>query len=190
MKVGEDNFICKLKHKDSRALEYAFDKYCNYVYKIVFSVFGSEKYLTYMDECINDIFMCLWNNIDKFDEKKGNFKYWFKAMAKYKAINYKKKIIKGQNADYMENYIFESSQQVENQIISKENKDEIIKAIKELKDLDRKIFIKRYLVGEDIVDIADSLGVRRSVVDNRLSRGRKVLRKKLQFLRRKDCINE
>ncbi|MFL0196298.1 sigma factor-like helix-turn-helix DNA-binding protein [Clostridium sp. WILCCON 0269] len=74
--------------------------------------------------------------------------------------------------------------------MSKESKAEVIKAIKELKDIDRKIFIRRYLIQEDIVDIASSLGISRSIVDNRLSRGRKVLKEKLNFLRKGDCMNE
>jgi RNA polymerase sigma-70 factor, ECF subfamily len=190
MQINEGNFIKELKSKNTKALEYAFDNYCNYIYKVVFSVFGSKQYSTYIDECINDAFMCLWNNIDKFDEEKGTFKYWFKAVAKYKAINYKKKIIKDTNVDCLEDYIFATKEQVENLIVSKENKDEIIKAIKELNGRDREIFIKRYLIQEDIVDIASSLEITRSEVDNRLSRGRKVLKEKLDLLRKGGCINE
>ncbi|UZQ49005.1 sigma-70 family RNA polymerase sigma factor [Clostridium kluyveri] len=190
MHINGDNFIEELQNRNSKALEYVFDNYYNYIYKIVFSVFGSEEYSTYIDECINDIFMCLWNNIDKFHKEKGSFKYWFKAVAKYKSINCRKKIIKDTNVNSIENYIFESKEQVEDLIVSKESKDEVIKAIKELKDIDRKIFIRRYLIQEDIVDIASSLGISRSIVDNRLSRGRKVLKEKLNFLRKGDCMNE
>jgi len=190
MQINEDNFIIELKKKNPKALEYVFDKYCNYIHKVVFSVFGSEQYFAYIDECINDIFMCLWNNIDKFDEEKGSFKYWFKAVAKYKAINHKKRILKDTNIDCIEDYIFESKEQVENLIVSKENKNEVIKAIKDLNEPDREIFIRRYLVQEDIVDIANCLGINRSAVDNRLSRGRKILKEKLAFLRKEGCINE
>lgn len=76
MHINGDNFIEELQNRNSKALEYAFDNYYNYIYKIVFSVFGSEEYSTYIDECINDIFMCLWNNIDKFHKEKGSFKYY------------------------------------------------------------------------------------------------------------------
>lgn len=190
MQINKDNFIKELKSRNSKALEYAFDNYCDYIYKVVFSVFGSDQYSTYIDECINDTFMCLWNNIDKFDEEKGSFKYWFKAVAKYKAINYKKKIIKGTNVECIEDYIFESKEHVEKLIISKENKHEVIKAIKDLSEPDREIFIRRYLIQEDIVDIAKFLGMNRSAIDNRLSRGRKILREKLTFLRKGGCINE
>ncbi|NMM62199.1 sigma-70 family RNA polymerase sigma factor [Clostridium sp. P21] len=190
MRINEDNFIKELKNKNSKALEYVFDNYCDYIYKVVFSVFGSNQYSSYIDECINDIFMCLWNNIDKFHEEKGSFKYWFKAVAKYKAINYKKKIIKDTNVDCIEDYIFEAKEQVENLVVSKENKEEVIKAIKDLNEPDREIFIRRYLIQEDIVDIANCLGMNRSTVDNRLSRGRKVLKEKLTFLRKGGCINE
>lgn len=88
------------------------------------------------------------------------------------------------------NYIFESKEQVENLIVSKENKDEIIKTIKDLKGMDREIFIRRYLIQEDIVDIANYLGVNRSVVDNRLSRSRKILKEKLEILKKGECVNE
>ena len=33
MKIVEDNFIYRLKCKDPKALEYAFDRYCDYVYR-------------------------------------------------------------------------------------------------------------------------------------------------------------
>ncbi|EKN43209.1 RNA polymerase factor sigma-70, partial [Clostridium botulinum CFSAN001627] len=81
-------------------------------------------------------------------------------------------------------------EQVENLIVSKENKDEIIKMIKDLKGMDREIFIRRYLIQEDIVDIASYLGVNRSVVDNRLSRSRKILKEKLEILKKGECVNE
>ncbi|MCS4480615.1 hypothetical protein JQ035_12045 [Clostridium botulinum] len=74
--------------------------------------------------------------------------------------------------------------------MSKENKDEIIKMIKDLKGMDREIFIRRYLIQEDIVDIANYLGVNRSVVDNRLSRSRKILKEKLEILKKGECVNE
>ncbi|MBE6057249.1 sigma factor-like helix-turn-helix DNA-binding protein, partial [Clostridium sp.] len=101
-----------------------------------------------------------------------------------------KKIIKNTNIDCIENYIFESKEQVENLIISKENKDEIINMIKDLKGMDREIFIRRYLIQEDIVEIASYLGVNRSVVDNRLSRSRKILKEKLERLKKGECVNE
>ncbi len=75
-------------------------------------------------------------------------------------------------------------------IISKENKDKIINMIKDLKGMDREIFIRRYLIQEDIVDIASYLGVNRSVVDNRLSRSRKILKEKLEILKKGECVNE
>ncbi|NFR38269.1 RNA polymerase subunit sigma-70, partial [Clostridium sporogenes] len=52
MQISEDNFVNRLKDKDPKAIEYAFDNYCDYIYKVVFSVFGSKQYSTYIDECI------------------------------------------------------------------------------------------------------------------------------------------
>lgn len=79
---------------------------------------------------------------------------------------------------------------MEDLVISKENKEEIISIIQSFKEIDRKIFIRRYFIQEDIIEIARSLGIDRTVVDNRLSRGRKVLKEKLTFLRKGGCMNE
>ncbi len=62
--------------------------------------------------------------------------------------------------------------------------------IKDLNGMDREIFIRRYLIQEDIVEIASYLGVNRSVVDNRLSRSRKILKEKLEILKKGECVNE
>ncbi|MBV4425710.1 MAG: sigma-70 family RNA polymerase sigma factor [Clostridium tyrobutyricum] len=190
MSIDQNNFVNKLKCRNPKALEYIFNTYADTVYRVIYRVFASSEYVTYVDECINDSFMCVWNNIDAFDIQKGNFKNWLMTIAKYKAINYKKKIIKSKNIDCIEDYVFSSKEQVEDILVSKENKNEVIKAIGQLKKLDREIFIRRYLIQEDIIDIAESMGVNRNVIDNRLTRGRKILKEKLAFLKKGGCINE
>ena len=102
----------------------------------------------------------------------------------------KKKIMKSTNVEPIDNYTFKSKEQVEDNLVSKENVKDIIKIIEQMSKVDREIFIKRYLMQENIVDIAKALGVTRAVIDNRLTRGRKLLKKKLAFLKEGGCINE
>ncbi|MGL5652284.1 MAG: sigma factor [Paraclostridium sp.] len=74
MKITEENFILKLKQKDERALEYVIDNYGWVIKSIVKkSMYNLESY---HDECLNDILIGVWNNIDRFDKNKCSFKNW------------------------------------------------------------------------------------------------------------------
>ncbi|CDI49927.1 sigma-70 family RNA polymerase sigma factor [Clostridium tetani] len=183
MKIDEDNFIKKLKNKNPKALEFALGNYGNLSYKVVYSVLGSGFERHSIEECVNDVFMVIWNNIDSFKEDKGSFKSWLIAISKYKAIDYRRKLARENNLEYLDEIITNEEYNTENIIIIEENRQEILKAINELKDVDKIIFTKRYLLEEDIEIIAKELGVNRTVIDNRLSRGRRTLKKKLTFLK-------
>lgn len=181
--IDENNFIDKLKKKNPKALEFVIDMYSNLVYKVAYSILGHQFEKESLEECTSDVFMAVWNNIEMFHSDKGKFKSWLIAVTRYKAIDYKRKLNKEDNLQYSDELNGENKYNTEKIIIFQENKKEILHAIGKLNDVDRKIFIKKYLLGESIQSIAVELGVNRSVIDNRLSRGRRVLREKLAFLR-------
>lgn len=183
MKINEDNFIQELKRKNEKALEYAVDAYGNIVYRVVCSVLNSLENSGPIDECVNDIFMSIWNNIDSFDEQKGRFKSWLTAVAKYKAIDYNRKISRQETAEDIDEHKLSSLDNTENIIISHENKKELLSLIHSLKDMDKEIFIRRYFMYEDIDSIAKYFNMSRSSVDTRLSRSRKYLKEKLICLK-------
>ena len=49
--------------------------------------------LNYEEECISDVLFAIWENIEGFNNKENSFKNWICAIAKYKAIDYKRKYI-------------------------------------------------------------------------------------------------
>lgn len=73
---------------------------------------------------------------------------------------------------------------IEGEIISKENRKEILDLINSMKEVDREIFIRRYFLDEDIELISQKVNMNRANVDNRLSRGRKFLKEKLDFFKK------
>ena len=92
MKINEENFLDQLKKKNEKALDYVIDTYG----WIIKSVIKKHLYnlQSVQDECINDVLLGLWNNIDKFDENKSEFKNWIAGIAKFKAIDYKRKYLR------------------------------------------------------------------------------------------------
>lgn len=183
MKVDDSNFIKEIKKKNTKALEFIVDEYSNLVFKVAGSVLNSSFHHQYVEECVNDIYWSVWNNIDSFDQEKGNFKYWITAIAKYKAIDYKRKLFKESIAEPIDDYIPSEEESIENMLVGKENREELLKAIDGMKEQDREIFIRRYFLYEGVENIAKSFGVNRNLVDKRFSRGRKFLKEKLMVLK-------
>jgi RNA polymerase sigma-70 factor (ECF subfamily) len=178
LKINQENFIRLLKKKKTEALDYFVDNYSNLVFKVIISVLSSDKREEAV-ECLNDVILKVWNNISYFDDSKGNFSSWLIAITKYNAIDYQRKIVKMAKQENIDDLVIKDECMVEDEIIAKENNEEIIDMIISMGEPDRDIFFRHYIVGESINEICDKLKLSRAAVDNRLSRGRKELKKKI-----------
>lgn len=183
MKIDEYNYANQLKKKNSKALEYVVDNYSNLVFKVVRTVLSSNFHAQNVDECVDDVFWAIWTNIESYDCEKGNFKYWIAAISKYKAIDYKRKYFEKSKTKSLDEFDLKSEISVENVLVLKENRQEVLLAINTMKPVDKEIFIRRYFLYEEIENIAKTFGVDRNLVDKKLSRGRKFLKERLTRLR-------
>lgn len=179
MNLDDSSLIVQLRRKNPKAMDFLVDNYSNLVFSVVRNVLNPGFNYQYVEECVYEVFWSVWNNMDSFDESKGEFKNWIAAVAKYKAIDYRRKFFRQINVESIDEYNLAGSVSTEDLVIAKENREELIKAIKSMKDDDREIFVRRYFLGEDIESIARTLGVNRNLVDKRLSRGRRVLKEKI-----------
>lgn len=121
------------------------------------------------EDCVNDVYFSIWKNIDRFDAQKSSLKNWIGAAAKYRAIDYKRKYIA--KAEEYTDFGCEDAA-----FLKRELKEEIKELLANLSEEDREIFIRRYLMDEDVADISRATGKKCEVIYNRLSRGRKKLR--------------
>ncbi|WP_275477813.1 sigma factor-like helix-turn-helix DNA-binding protein, partial [Clostridium botulinum] len=71
-----------------------------------------------------------------------------------------------------------SKDTIENKIIQASNIHTVYDIISSMNDMDKQIFIKHYFLEESIINISKHLNVSRTIVDNRLSRGRKNIKNK------------
>lgn len=179
LKIDDKNFIKELKKKNQKAMDYIVNTYSNLIYKVVYSILYSNHGMNSVEECTSDVFMAIWNNIDCFDADKGTFKTWIMTIAKFKAIDYNRKLMKHSDYTDIGALNLSSGENIENAFILKEKRDEILSVINEMKEPDKLIFLKRYFLNEDISSIAESLNLTRAAVDNRLSRGKKLLKGRL-----------
>ncbi|NFK30018.1 sigma-70 family RNA polymerase sigma factor [Clostridium botulinum] len=180
MKIEEGNFIFELRKKNEKALDYVIDNYGWIIKSIV------KKHLynlqSIQDECINDILLGIWNNIESFDESKGDFKNWVAGISKFKCIDYKRKYLKGLEYENIDDLNISTPDNVHEEIVKSELESDIEDILSCLKEKDRELFYKLYIEEKEVSDITKEMGIKRETVYNRLSRGKKKIQKIFKIL--------
>lgn len=177
------DYIKQLKRGNQKALEYIIDKYMPLVKGTVYKILIQFNDTGVIEECINDIFLSIWNNSKKFGSNDEiEFKKWIYKISKFKAIDYYRKLHnKTTNVDIDEcKTLYDKS--VEDECINIENKNELVVLINSLNELDRKIMLMKFFMGMKSEDISQRLGLTKSAIDNRIYRSKKILNKKSNVL--------
>lgn len=174
--MDDKEIINGIVHKESVYLNELIMKYGSMIYNVTSSYLygGHEK--GDIEECINDTFLCIWNNIDCFSIEKGNFKSWLIGVAKHKALDYKRKLSKALNNVDIDDVPISSKEDLENDLIQKETNKETIAILNSLDETDKNIFELKYFKDESVEEISRKTGLTKMSVYNRLSRGRRKLK--------------
>lgn len=176
MKSSPTNFIKRLKKKKEDALEYIIDAYMPLVKTIATKILHNQNRLD-VDECINDVFLTVWQNVNQFKGEPEDFKKWIGMITKYKAIDRYRQAEKLNAREHQDESLLEKSSTpgTDISILRREEKNELLAAISQLEELDRDIFIMKYYLDLTNIEIADQLTLSKAAVDNRLYRGKKKL---------------
>lgn len=117
----ENVFIEELKKRNPDALEYVLDAFGNLIYKLAYMQLNSKEL---SEECVNDVLLKVWENIDGYDYDKSKFKNWLAAITKYSSIDILRKEkryfenteLKEENTDY---------ESIEDKVISRDELESI-----------------------------------------------------------------
>lgn len=179
MKITEENFIEELRHKNEKALEYVIREY-GWIIKFVVrkQLYNLQSY---HEECINDVLMGIWNNIEQFDSKRNHFSNWVAGISKYKAFDYMRKYLRdleNRRIDELE----EIAVQGEMHGIEEGGSFEYI--LEYLNERDRDLFKRLYIEEQTMKEVAEQTGIKSEVIYNRVSRGKRKIRELFQAMRR------
>lgn len=170
MKITEQNVVQQIQKKNERAISFIIQQYGGLLAAIIKRRLNDN--LQDYEECLDDVLLSIWNHADSFDPKKNSFKQWIAAIAKYRAIDYQRKLITMQNQQYSVPDMDESMVKT----MQPSETDGIEELLAQLPERERKIFEKYYLEGTPSSEIANEFDVKESWIYNKLSRGRKKLR--------------
>lgn len=183
MKVTEDTVEMELRKRNPHALEFVMDYYGRVIYNLIHRILGDIARKEDVEECASDAFVAVWHKIDEYDRKKGSFRTWLLILAKYKALDYRRKLRQHPVTETLE-IDPPDDYELEEKLLSQEVLQETVRIINTLQEPDRSLFYKRYFYYESLDQLALQYGLTKKAVENRLFRCRSTLKQHLsQYLR-------
>lgn len=180
MEYSQSALVEGIKNKDVLAYEYMISKYTKIIYCLAYNILSKSLNKEDIEECVSDVFLDAWIKIDEFNDKKGNFRTWLLILTKYKALTYKrKKTVK--NVVNIEEFEIKDNYNLEEQFFLRQDQERVIGIINSFNKIDKEIFFRRYFFNEKISDLANAFNLSRSAVDNRLLRGRTIIKEALNY---------
>ncbi len=99
MLLNEKHIIDRLRKKDQKAFELLYDKYSPGLYGVIVRIVNRKELA---DEVLQEVFLKLWKNIDKYDDSKSKLFTWLYQIARNTSLNALDK--KSEKANRMMNY--------------------------------------------------------------------------------------
>ena len=169
----------RVKKGNKKSLEIIMDAYIESIYYLVGAILNGYGTKEDIEECVQDTFIKFWNNANNFDKSKGSLKSYILIMGRSDALNKRKKLKEKPKVIDIQEIIVKDKEEVEDLVLEKYKRVEILSAINTLGELDKEIFIKKYFYNKKIKDIAKEVNLSISAVENRLWRGREKLKQYL-----------
>ena len=178
MKVNENNFVDLIRGRREEGLVYVIRTYGKLLNSIVKKrLFAAPDRV---EECMNDIFLGIWRNIDCFDERKGSFVNWASGVARLEAVDTLRKIQREQKTVSLDEMEFEIPGEDTElfKLTEQELSEETEEIMRCLSSKDQELFRRIFLMEEEPEEAGKALGFSRNNVYARIFRGKRKIRSK------------
>lgn len=175
--MTEALLLDRLRRGDQEALDQLTARYRSYVCTILSNMLRGTGGREDVEELCADVFLALWQHAG--DPEAGKLKPWLGTVARNRAKSWLR-VRRELPMDLDEIELPDPGPGLEENAIRAELAAAVRKAVDSLRPKDREIFLRYYFYLQPVEDIAGALGLASSSVRSRLSRGRELLRKKLE----------
>lgn len=165
-----------LKHvaaKEEEGLRLLQLQYGNLIRYVVRGILTDDRDV---EECVNGIYLRVWDKISQYDPNKGRLSTWLTAVSRNEALNRKR-------GWSMETEPLEESgataPSAEEELLRQERSERLRSAIQALPLKERMLCYRKYYYFQSTAQIAAELGMTERAVEGRLYRLREKLRRKL-----------
>lgn len=171
-----EDLLRELKTDGLSALEKIIRIWSPYVAAVVRRQLGSYGSQSDVEELTADVFFALWRWRTRLNT--DHLQGWLTATAKNKARDWLRK--QRLETVELEDWLVLPDDQADRLLEADERKTLLHRALNELDDKTRDLFLRHYFQGQSTADMAEELGINRSTIKNRLARGRKKLKEILK----------
>ena len=204
---SDEDLAHRLQQRDPEALETLISRYSREVFYFIRLVLDGVGVAQDAEECVNDLFVAVWQEIDTFDVERGTLRTWLTMRAKYIALDRRRQLCRkqtqslqaaeeqrpwaadrtqkasgwgGYEREIRATFPSHSETSMEHLLEQSERREELRLALATLPELDRYLIYQRYFKYASTEELAAKTGLTRHAVDTRLWRARKSLRDALE----------
>lgn len=169
MELHEGNFVDALRRRQEKGLDYVLAHYAGLYKAIIAKTLRGLP--AYREECLSDVLLAIWENIDAIDPGRGSFKNWSAAIARYHAIGYLRRYQEeGREVDLEEALGLPYH---EDHVLWQWELEDLLA---NLSEEDRSLFVDLFLKDMTVDEVAQKREATRGSIYSRVSRARKKLR--------------
>ncbi|MBV8695507.1 MAG: sigma-70 family RNA polymerase sigma factor [Ktedonobacteraceae bacterium] len=205
---SDDDLARRLLEHDPEALETLISRYSRELFYFIRLVLDGVGVAQDAEECVNDLFVAVWQEIATFDAQRGTLRTWLTMRAKYIALDRRRQLCRHQahttqpahedhrwsstesnqkasgwqsyKSDGWANSPLYAESSMEHLLEQSERREELRLALETLPELDRYLVYQRYFKFASTEELAAKTGLTRHAIDTRLWRARKTLREALK----------
>ena len=177
--MKDENIKEAVSRGQGDVMNHVIEKYSRLLWPIASAVLknvGSEQDV---EECVADAFIYFWQHPEKFDPARGSLKSWLCLVVRSRAVDRYRQISRHGELP-LEEAVLSVSAGLQEELMSRETRQELVAAINALGEPGREILVRRYYYGQKPREIALALGMTVKQVDNFLYRAKRQLRQALE----------
>lgn len=178
LQITEENYILLMKQRQEKALAYFMEK-DGWIVKTIIcksSLIAPDE----RQECMNDTFLAVWRNVERYDENRAAFTTWLAGVTRYCILSYQKKKKRIETISLDEIWEVEDEKIPASDLYYQEEKREFRKLLGGLSLKDQEIFMRLFWDEMDYDQISEEMSIEKPALYSRISRGKKKLRKALE----------
>ena len=199
--MSDEKIIQAIKDGDEQVISMVMRKYSKLLWKVTSVILVNASSVQEVEECVADVFIYLWMYPEKYESEKGKLSSWLCMVARSKAIDRYRNIIRKQEVSIEEQYnelskkgsmleesykydiVFQTYGKIIEplaKLMEKEEKELLSSCIETLEDVEKEILIRRYYYEQKPKEIAIALDMQKKQVENCLYQTKQKLKKKMK----------
>ncbi len=201
--LSDASIAAGLRQRDPAILETVVARFSREIFYFIRMILNNVGSVQDVEECVNDLFVSVWQEFDAFDSSRGSFRTWLTMRAKYLALDRRRQLLRhqvttvditsfepdhdaadnGDRAEWIERHRAQelwAHESLDALLEKREEHARLHAALLRLPDLDRQLVYLRYFGLKSTEEIAAQTGLSKHAVDTRLWRTRKHLKETLR----------